>query len=226
MEFANFWLPILGCGIFIAFGIGAWFSEYKVAGIWLTFAGIVCLLVLAALQVQQSLTDQPSQTEIDIKRVRANVFVDNVKIVNVDDEMATIGPTKLPSASVLIRNFGQTTAHNVVHRISARIAEFPPPLGLFDVKPIGPGSVDNLPLGGRSVATVGIGPALTMDQTTLLGLGRLAAYVFGEIAYNDEFSSVRRCTKYRFMVGGNVGFNGQSMVKMSEGNEVDKDCTL
>jgi len=26
------------------------------------------------------------------------------------------------------------------------------------------------------------------------------------------------------MVGGNAGFNGTRMVKMSEGNEADKDC--
>jgi hypothetical protein len=226
MEFANFWLPIIGGGIFFTIAVGAWFGDHKVFGIWSGFIGCVCLLLLAALQIQDSLRDEPSQTDIAIKQARANVFVEDVQIINVDDEMLTAGPSKLPSAKVLIRNFGQTTAHKVVHRISARVAAFPPPPGLFDVGPMGPGSVDNLPPGGRSVAMVGAGPALTLDQTTLLGLGRLAAYVFGEIAYNDEFTSTRRCTKYRFMVGGNVGFNGQGMIKMSEGNEVDKDCTL
>jgi hypothetical protein len=56
-----------------------------------------------------------------------------------------------------------------------------------------------------------------------LKAGTKAIYVFGKIDYEDTFG-VTRCTRYRMMVGGNAGFHGQDMLKMSFGNDADKDC--
>ena len=58
MEVANFWLPIIGSGIFLTIGITAWYADHNVAGIWSSFACLVCLLLLVALQLQHGLTQQ------------------------------------------------------------------------------------------------------------------------------------------------------------------------
>lgn len=225
MDLLFFWLPIIGGVLLGGIAGNAWYGGNRVLAIWLGFAGVICFELVLAFQLEQAVTkvNRPSLTDIAIKQSRANIFVSDVQTQNIDDDMMAIGPTKIPSIRVVIENSGQTPAYGVTHQIAARLAEFPPPNGLFKLPNLGRGSVDNLPAGGKSMAEVGVGQPLGPDQKTLLGLGRLAVYLFGRIEYTDAFGE-QRCTKYRMMVGGNAGFNGTRMVKMSEGNEADKDC--
>jgi hypothetical protein len=60
MVFAELWLPVIGAGICIAWAIGAWYGGDKIIAIWLSFAGAVCLLLLATLQWQQAIEKTPS----------------------------------------------------------------------------------------------------------------------------------------------------------------------
>jgi len=53
MELLNVWLPVIGAGVLIAIAVAAWFAERRIAGIWFGFAGVVCLLLLLALQLQE-----------------------------------------------------------------------------------------------------------------------------------------------------------------------------
>lgn len=54
MEILNLWLPLIGGGLFCSVAIGAWFANQKIVGIWFGFAGILCLLLLAAIQLHES----------------------------------------------------------------------------------------------------------------------------------------------------------------------------
>src|SRR5437773_10722204 len=53
MDLFNLWLPIIGVGIFAAIAIGAWFADHKLTAIWFGFFAAVCVLLLAALQLQE-----------------------------------------------------------------------------------------------------------------------------------------------------------------------------
>jgi len=53
MDILNMWLPLIGGGLFGAIAIGAWFGDQRMVAIWFGFAGAVCLLLLAALQLQE-----------------------------------------------------------------------------------------------------------------------------------------------------------------------------
>ena len=60
MAFAELWLPVFGAGILIAWAIAAWYAGNKIHAIWLTFGGVVCLLLLATLQWQHA--DEKAET--------------------------------------------------------------------------------------------------------------------------------------------------------------------
>jgi hypothetical protein len=57
MEAINLWLPLIGVGIFGAIAVSAWFADKKILGVWFGFACGVCLLLLIALQVGQSIRE-------------------------------------------------------------------------------------------------------------------------------------------------------------------------
>jgi hypothetical protein len=61
------------------------------------------------------------------------------------------------------------------------------------------------------------------ERKQLMKAQTKAIYVFGKIDYEDAFG-VRRCTSYRFMVGGDSGLLGGDMLRMDSGNQADKDC--
>ncbi|MGO8865520.1 MAG: hypothetical protein ACLQME_03360 [Alphaproteobacteria bacterium] len=81
MEFANFWLPIIGGGLLWAIAIGAWFSDHKIIGIWSFFAGTVILLFLFALQIQDNVRKGASdQADAAEKALRPWVSVREIRL--------------------------------------------------------------------------------------------------------------------------------------------------
>ena len=62
--------------------------------------------------------------------------------------------------------------------------------------------------------------AITNDQHDALRAGDMALYAFGEYRYRDAFKR-DRFIKYRFMVGGDTGFNTETMSACKEGNEAN-----
>jgi hypothetical protein len=226
MDLAIFWLPIIGGILLGGFAVSAYFGGNKTAALWVGFFGFICFCLVAALQIQQAIwkSSGPVVDDTEIRKSRAYVFIDTIRTSSIDDDLTAIRPDKIASILVVVKNTGQTPAFKFWHHASIRIADFPPPADLFSVPVIQLNSIDNLPPGGFAQITVGLGRPLNDSEKTLLGLGRMAVYLFGEIGYNDVFG-IKRCTKYRYRVGGDVGFNGTAMAPMAEGNEVDANCT-
>ena len=80
-----------------------------------------------------------------------------------------------------------------------------------------------------SVAIVGPGEPtednteipISNDHYDALRAGNMALYAFGEYRYRDAFKHPRGFTKFRYMVGGNAGFNESVMSPCKEGNEAN-----
>ena len=128
------------------------------------------------------------------RQLRAYVLVDNARVKDVE-----IG--KLPVACLQLKNFGQTPAYKVRHRIEINFSEFPP--------------VSDIPLleTGKNFPKMLIGPGGHIDairyldqpvaESDLEALGRknFAIYVLGTIDYKDAFE-VKRTTHYLFFTNG------------------------
>jgi hypothetical protein len=229
METAVVWLLVAGP---LLIGIGAaiyWGSGSKITGLWSGFVpGAIALVVAAALQIHIIIlkADSPetSVNDTEIKKSRAYVFIDTIKTKNIDDNIHVTAADLIAHALVVVKNTGQTPAFKFTHQAAIRLAAWPPPNDLFKVSKLTPNSRDTLPSGGFAQITASLGKHLNVDEKTILGLGMSAVYLFGEISYEDVFG-IKRCTRYRYRVGGDVGFNGTAMAPMSEGNEVDQDCS-
>jgi hypothetical protein len=61
IEEFNFWLPLIGLGIFGAIAVGAWFADQKIIGVWAGFIGIVCVLLLLALRLNDSIRESSKE---------------------------------------------------------------------------------------------------------------------------------------------------------------------
>jgi hypothetical protein len=221
------WLVALGC-LFIGAAIGVWgLTEFnKLVAIWgIALPGAAFLVLAGCFELQtfasDTKIDRPSDTEI--KKTRAYVFIDTIKTRNIDDNVFVVAPDLIPSILVVVKNTGQTPAFKFTHRIAARFDTWPPPNDLFKAALVPPAAKDTLPSGVFAESTVTLSRNLSVDEKTKLKQGSHAVYLFGEIGYEDVFG-IKRCTRYRYRVGGDVGFSGTGMVPMAEGYEVDQDC--
>jgi hypothetical protein len=223
VAIAEIWLPVIGAGIFIAWAIGAWYGGDKRLAIWLIFSGSVCMLLLGTLQWQRAIAEVSNPDDAEVKKARAYVFIDTIKTQNIDDNIQANAPHLIAHILVVVKNTGQTPAFKFTHQAAIRLAAWPPPDDLFKLSQTPPISSDTLPSGNFSQITVSLGRPLSVDDKTTLGLGIQAVYLFGLIRYEDVFG-IKRCARYRYRVGGDVGFNGTAMAPMPEGNEVDQHC--
>jgi hypothetical protein len=159
------------------------------------------------------------------RQLRAYVFLESVKTASIDDD-AGADQNRGLSATIIFKNFGQTPAYNVRHSSSLKCADYPPAATVFtrdrEKHPI---TVDTLgPQGGaQNVIQSSEGSMSAIERKQLMKAQTKAIYVFGKIDYEDAFG-VRRCTSYRFMVGGDSGLLGGDMLRMDSGNEADTDC--
>jgi hypothetical protein len=55
MDLAIFWLPIFGSILLGGLAGSAWYDGNKTLGLWLAFAGMICLGVVVVLQIQQAI---------------------------------------------------------------------------------------------------------------------------------------------------------------------------
>jgi hypothetical protein len=138
--------------------------------------------------------------------------VQSVKTATIDDDAGT-DPNRGLSATIIFKNFGQTPAYNVRHSSSLKFADYPPAPTVFtrdrEKHPI---TVDTLgPQGGaQNVIQSSEGSISAIERKQLMKAQTKAIYVFGKIDYEDAFG-VRRCTSYRFMVGG-MGCDARGVV--------------
>jgi len=155
------------------------------------------------------------------------VFPDSVAIYNADDDISKQS-TEVPRLEIFMKNTGVTPAYDVVTFIGATLLTFPNHFTMAEIytNPSGYTSIAVLPHEARQQSIVNISNVeqpLTVDQKVSLNNGETAIYFYGETTYFDAFG-IRRCTRFKYFVGGTMGFNGTNMSNAQEGQEADKDC--
>ena len=194
MELATFWLPIIGAGIFLVIAISAWFADYKITAIWFGFGGVACLLLLVALQIQESVIggrEHSQPTDAEVRQLRAVSVVDG-------DVVHIIG--KAPTVSLDLKNTGQTEARGVTWQ--ARFAVASPNADV-------PLDAINVP----ATPVLAPGGILSYKYTfetwnpqwdELLKAETLAVIAVGKINYQDIYGN-QWSSEYRFISGGAFG---------------------
>lgn len=195
MELLNLWLPLIGGGVLLAIAISAWFADRRIVGIWFGFAGIVCLILLAALQLQEH--------EVDAKKQSAAHLQDEIaKRAYVGFELAAVfldspKPGSM-TAWIRLRNTGATPAYKLrgwqkFHRRLTGDLPFAE-TGKFENESIvAPGSTINLE------STL----SLTEEQLGAIQKGKLSLFVWGHVEYEDVFKNPRHFT-FKGMMNGPV----------------------
>ena len=64
IEYAIFYLPIIGTGVFLSFAGNAYYSGHKSHALWLSFGAVVCFLLLATIQIQKAIWDGEQGTDL------------------------------------------------------------------------------------------------------------------------------------------------------------------
>lgn len=191
--------------------LGAFVKEKEAA--ITALATVLLTIVTAGLVIVTGMQFKTSRAQL-----RAYVFVESAVTANVVDGT---GP---PEAHVVIKNFGQTPAYEVLHMGGLAVYEFPPPpmvkLTATDEDFVtGPTTNMALAPGANYLSTTPLKiPVLPPHFRKGIIAGNLAAYVYGEIRYKDVFQR-KQWTKYRLMLGGPVGVRGGHLVGSAEGNE-------
>jgi hypothetical protein len=226
MDLINLWLPLFGGGVLFAIAIGAWFAEHKLTGIWFGFFGIMCFILLAALQLQEHELNvrkevQADPNEIAKKQARAYLGVASIVIAKV-----TAG--QRPHVQIALKNSGQTPAYDV-HFWADPITldEIPAPIYVPIQMPTYPENSGVPVAPGAMLYMSAVLPhelkdiefnALNVSKGKLMGY---ALYLKGIVTYLDAFG-VRRTTRFYAYYGGPAGLNETgAMASMHEGNIAD-----
>lgn len=144
MDLLNLWLPLVGGGILGAIAIGSWFGEHRIAAVWFGFAGAVCLLLLAALQIQDLIAhaEQPALSQATILDQRPWVSFDVTLLppLSYDDKEWNAGFRWHVAIGFTLTNAGKTPAVNA--EFFANLVPFMisgwPPERIKNGKPEGP----------------------------------------------------------------------------------------
>lgn len=146
------------------------------------------------------------------RQLRAYVFITQTEINGVAAQTQ-------PVSQLVIRNTGQTPAHDVMVYGNMVFDEFPLkkdlPVLVFSDPQL---TKENLGPGSERYKWEYAPTALTEDQIAKMHAGTHAMYVYGEIRYRDVFRK-KRFTKYLYFTGGNMGIRGTILGGYPEGNE-------
>ncbi len=66
MDWAIFWLPLVAGILLGGLAVGSWYGGDKTVAVWVGFVGAVCLLLTAALQVQQYVWRVANQPQLSL----------------------------------------------------------------------------------------------------------------------------------------------------------------
>ena len=146
------------------------------------------------------------------RQLRAYVFITQTEINGVTDGAQ-------PVAQLMIRNTGQTPAHDVIVYGNIVFEEFPlqkdlPVLVFADPQ----WTRENIGAGSERSKWEYSLNALTDEQIAKMNAGTHALYIYGEIRYLDVFRK-KRSTKYLYFTGGNMGIRGSVLGGYPVGNE-------
>jgi len=191
--------------------------------------------VADAAKISADAAEQTVSTMKDTaqKQLRAHVFPEVGDISNVANPLphhvvpnpnhAGINfPRVGPIASVVIKNFGQTPAYEVIHWMNIHLQEFPlrNPLPRRQKHPGFPFTKSTLGPGGKTSKSIKLNAPLTNQQIADLRAGNSAIYVYGVIVYKDAFGKRQR-TYFRLMhveAAGAIGIS-TALTGYGEGNE-------
>jgi hypothetical protein len=175
----------------------------------LVLAGATLFLYLATRSLVRGAEDTAE------RQLRAYVSVDKARVIGVNG-------SQQPKAHVVIKNYGQTPAYELLHWTGMEVETWPHPdnfdfvLGTLAKHTLGPGAFIH---GYQDRFLKGPPRALTTEQHAGLRDKSMALYVFGEIRYKDAFRKTR-FTKYKMMIGGPVGMDESgALVTCEEGND-------
>jgi len=198
----------------------------------LGLTGIFALAAAIAAGYSAYIFNQQTADFVDQeqRQLRAYVFPDSVAIYNADDDISK-NSTEAPRVEIFMRNTGVTPAYNVTTFIGAGLVAFPAHFTMNDFHIAATLNVANTSTNilahdarQRSVGVVfNAEQPLTTAQKVSLNNGEIAIYFYGETAYYDIFE-IRRCTRFRYYVGGDAGFHGTDMTNAPEGQEADRNC--
>jgi hypothetical protein len=164
--------------------------------------------------------------DTEIRQLRAYVFPVRASVYNVNGEVTKV-ETEAPRLEVYLKNTRITPAYRVINIVGGGLLPFPTslPKHLPPAKTLP--SMSILASGGEEQSIVSVvgnaAKPLTTEQKVSLNTGTYAIFLSGEITYYDAFN-ILRCSRYRYYVGGDSGFNGTSMKHGVEGQEADEDC--
>jgi hypothetical protein len=206
MDFANFWLPIVGSILLGGFAVGAIFSNHKVAGLWFGFFGVVCLLLLATLQIQAWL-EEPKKEIGETEQARLRAYI------SLNAQLGFFGTEQPIAVQVTITNSGQTPANDVKSSHGAGLRRFPTDEELPVFVPNNSPDVINP---GRSIySVVKLRRSLTQEEVDAVRAGKAAVVAVGTITYVDIFDRLHTCS-YQFYYGGDGLIRQDGMMAIKE----------
>jgi hypothetical protein len=144
-------------------------------------------------------------------QLRAYVFV-------YQSEISDISSDKNLTIKVVVKNFGQTPAYNVIIYWGIDIAAFP----LVDELPRA--SIEhakmNLGPGGEQILNFRSDEPINVEQRARITQKIAAVYIHGEIKYADAFK-IQRFTNFRLYKGGHAGVSGPELSVSIDDNEAN-----
>jgi hypothetical protein len=67
LDLAIFWLPLIAGILLSGLAVGAWYGGNKTFAVWVGFVGVICLVLTAALQLQQYVWRETNQPKITLQ---------------------------------------------------------------------------------------------------------------------------------------------------------------
>lgn len=173
MDFVTFWLPIIGGILLGGLALSAWYGGNKTLAIWSGFAGLVCLLLLAALQVQEAVWDSardPDSTQPYLFIVTASI--------------AGFGRAEPIQTSVDIKNVSDSINAIVTSSVVIITTRPYPLVDPLPIRPLVPGRIV-IPPGVTQPLRAAMARALTAEENAAVLASQRAIYVFGEVHYRS-----------------------------------------
>ena len=218
MEFLLFWLPIISSILLGGIAAAAWYGGDKILGLWLTFAGLVCLLLTATIQIQQNIRSTDSTKRAADVQDKATVIAQRAFVSVSDADISDLSGGIAPTVSVTIKNTGVTPAYDLTWRAIFAAREFPATQEIvLDRTKVAPKIV--LPPDGV------LSYKWTFEQWgkewgKKVAKGNAAIFAVGEISYKDAFG-ISHLTKYRLIHGGDSMVSPGKFGPAADGNEAD-----
>jgi hypothetical protein len=183
MELAILWLPIIGGLLFGCVAVGAWFAGSKILAVWTGFAGIVCLLLLAALQIQEQIVSAPATP--DDSRIQYRAYL------RVGDQRPTPDRTHFV---INVKNTGLTPARNLSGHLNTwwddEKKSLPDDFNFPDFDNLSQGkTVADLPAGSETNFTFPLEPESFRDAEA----ANRSLFVYGHFDYIDAFRRPQFC---------------------------------